>query len=125
MMRDAWVFNELLSFCHLVTAGTRAFVINDAEVIPAWGAASKIAVKRGSKELVTSFAGALRAHKSEHHLEGPRHMQKVSESLAIRSRMVANMFHRKNVECTIVRWCLVARRRLPAVSLLFRAWTRC
>lgn len=125
MMRDAWVFNELLAFCHLVNAGTQALDDNGAQVVPAWGAASKAAAKRGSKELVTSFAGALRAHKSEHHLEGPRHMQKVSESLAIQGRMVANIFHRKNVGCTIARWCLVARRRLPAVSLLFRAWTRC
>lgn len=125
MMRDAHAFNELLSFCHLVNSGTQALTVNNASVTPAWGTASKAASKRGSKELISSFVAALRAHKSEHHLEGPRHMQKVSESLVIRSRVVADILRRKNAECTTVRWCLVVRRRFPAVSLPFHAWTRC
>lgn len=70
---------KLLSICEEIAAGTKTVAIDGGpDYIPPWNGAIKDEVFVGSEDLAVCFAGVLKAHKSEHLLEGPKHTQKVS-----------------------------------------------
>jgi hypothetical protein len=88
MIREALAFSHLLEICDEIDGGTLSITLPPgAPYVPPWPAAVRQEVRIGSEDLAATFAGVLKAHKSENLLEGAKHMQKVrvgSESVANR-----------------------------------------
>jgi hypothetical protein len=123
MTKDALVFTKLLEICEDIAAGTKTISLGDGAYVPPWGANSSSAVLVGSEDLAASFVGVLKAHKSEHFLEGSKHMQKVRR-MPNRGQVDADGSDRKNVVLMIERCVCGVRLKLLDVFLLFAVFGR-
>ena len=78
MVRDALAFSRLLGLCEEIDGGTLMIALPPGPAyVPPCLAGMGPEVRIGSEDLAATFAGVLKAYKSENLLEGAKHMQKV------------------------------------------------